>query len=316
MIKALCIDIGATSAKCALFEDNKTLFRFFVDTTNNKDIVKRIHEKFNKKCEESNIKADDLSFIGIACAGLVDSTNGIVVLASNLGWKDYPLLETTKKLFKSNKVFILNDAKAATYGEWKLGLKGKKSSMALYCIGTGIGGGAIFDNKLVMGDSSGLPSEPGHGGGYQNTIKCACGLEGCIDPISSATWIEKQLNLVGSKSTGKLGELYKLNNNLHIIDIVDLFKEKDKEVISIFEEAVEPLAKSMSTLIHFLDFETFVIAGGPSNLGQPLLDIIKNQLKRFTLPNFLNKLDLRTASLTNWSGTYGVYEYGKDNYKD
>ncbi|KAF5279608.1 hypothetical protein FQR65_LT15356 [Abscondita terminalis] len=157
--------------------------------------------------------------------------------------------------------------------------------MILYTIGTGIGGGAIFNNELVFGDNSGLPSEPGHGGGFQNEIQCSCGLIGCIEPVSSATGIERRLNQFAKKSKGKL-------------DIKDLFVEGNEEVREVFVQSLEPLAKSISVLVHFLDIAVIVIGGSPSNLGQPLIDILMKHLEKYCLPDFYKKVNLKLATLT------------------
>ncbi|WP_338983896.1 ROK family protein [Spiroplasma endosymbiont of Othius punctulatus] len=314
-MKALCIDIGGTSAKCVLFENDEITNNFEVGTLDRSNVLKNIVDVCVVELNKINVNLTQLDFIGIAVPCLLDMKTGTAILATNLGWNNYPVLEESKKLFNNKNVFVLNDASAATYGEWKIGLSGNTTSMALFSIGTGIGGGLVYNNKLVIGDNSGLASEPGHGGGFQTEFDCPCGLEGCIEPISSATGIERELNKVASKSKGALGELFKKQNTLKIIDIVDLFNSNDKEVIGVFNDAIEPLAKSISVTIHSFDIKTIVISGGVSNLGEGLIKILRNQLSRFVLPLFLNTLETEISALTNWVGARGVYEYGKDNFK-
>lgn len=314
-MKALCIDIGGTSAKCVFFEDGKIINSFQVGTLNREEILQNIYEICIKKLNEINVLMNDLDFVGIAVPCLLDMKTGTAILATNLGWNNYPVLTEARRIFNNKNVFLLNDASAATYGEWKVTLNGNTKSMALYSIGTGIGGGLIYNNQLVVGDNSGLASEPGHGGGMQTEFKCPCGLEGCIEPVSSATWIEKEINKVGEMSTGKLGELYKEKSPLKIKDVSMLFKNEDPEVLKIFDKAMEPLAKVISVVVHSLDIKTIVISGGPSNLGKGLEKIIRKQLSRFVLPLFLNTLEIKMSKLTNWVGVRGVYEYGKDNFK-
>ncbi|WP_338983906.1 ROK family protein [Spiroplasma endosymbiont of Othius punctulatus] len=315
-MKSLCIDLGGTTAKCVIFVKDEIVDRFQIKTGKNKNVLQEIKDGSEVKLKEHNMTLEELDFVGIAIAGLLNMNNGVVLIATNLGWKNYPLLEEAKKIFNKEKVFVLNDASSATYGEWSIGLKGESSSMALYTIGTGIGGGIIYNNKLVVGDNTGLASEPGHGGGFQNEKQCTCGAEGCVDLISSARGIEREINRVAKISKGPLNKLYLAEGERHlkVIDIVELFNNKDKEIIDIFNSRLEPLAKSMAVTIHTLDVKTIVISGGVSNLGQPLLDIIQKQLERFTIPLFLENLKLRTSSLKSWVGAKGIYEYGKDNF--
>ncbi|AHI52592.1 ROK family protein [Spiroplasma culicicola] len=314
MAKALAIDLGATSAKCAFFDNDQVVVKFIFDTTNRENLLERIADEAFIVAKKHDIKMDELDFVGIAVCGIVDNSTGNVIFSNNLGWRDYPTKDELKRLFKTQKVIVLNDAKAATFGEWSKGLKKVPSSMALFTIGTGVGGGAIFNGELVFGDNTGLPSEPGHGGGFQDKVQCGCGLKGCIEPIASATGIERALIEKAKVSKGPLADKYaELGENLHIKDVADLFQDKDPDVLEVFSTSMEPLAKVISVLIHFFDISMIVIGGGPSNLGKPLLDLIKNQLSNYVLPDFYHRLNLVQASLSDLVGAWGVYEYGKAN---
>ncbi|QEH61547.1 glucokinase [Spiroplasma chinense] len=316
MAKAFTIDLGATSAKCAFFDNDKVIAKFTFSTNPRENLLENIGKEAREVAEKNNIDMDNLDFIGIAVCGIVDNAEGKVIYSTNLGWRDYPVKEEMTRIFKNEKVVVLNDAKAATFGEWSKGLKKVPDSMALFTIGTGVGGGAIFNGRLVFGDNTGLPSEPGHGGGFQDEIQCGCGLKGCIEPISSASGIERELIAKAKVSTGPLGERYqKLGDNMHIKDIADLFQEKDKDVIAVFYKALEPLAKIISVIIHFFDVSMIVIGGGPSNLGKPLLDLLKKQAANYVLPDFYERLNIVQASLSDLVGAWGVYEYGKAELK-
>ncbi|WP_338985382.1 ROK family protein [Spiroplasma endosymbiont of Diplazon laetatorius] len=314
MAKAFAIDLGATSAKCAFFDNEKVIKTFVFDTTNKERLLEKISEQTFKVAAENNINMEELDFVGIAVCGIVDNTTGTVVYSTNLGWKNYPTRNELETLFKNKNIVVLNDAKAATYGEWSGSLNREPESMALFTIGTGVGGGAIFNRKLVFGDNTGLPSEPGHGGGFQSQFQCDCGLIGCLDPVSSATGIERRLRQVGATSTGPLGKVYaELKDNLHIIDIADLFKAGDPEIVEIFRENLEPLAKCISVLIHFFDLSMIVIGGGPSNLGEPFLELIRKDLEKYVLPDFYSKIKISSSKLGDLVGAWGVYKYGVDN---
>ncbi|AGR41897.1 ROK family protein [Spiroplasma diminutum] len=314
MSKAFTIDLGATSAKCAFFEDEKVIKTFVYKTIDKTNLLENIAKKTYEIAKENNIDMNDLDFVGVAVCGIVDNETGTVIYSTNLGWKNYPTRKELISLFGNENIIVLNDAKAATYGEWAASLNREPDSMALFTIGTGVGGGAIFNRKLVFGDNTGLPSEPGHGGGFQNQFQCDCGLIGCLDPVSSATGIERRLREVGSTSTGPLGKIYAdLKENIHIIDVADLFINGDPEITKIFEENLEPLAKCISVLIHFFDLSMVVIGGGPSNLGEPFLNIIKEKLKSYVLPDFYSKIRINKSNLGDLVGAWGVYKYGLDH---
>ncbi|WP_339022536.1 ROK family protein [Spiroplasma endosymbiont of Crioceris asparagi] len=308
----LSVDLGATTAKCCVFKNNEILKEFVVESGQKPNIVKRIFEKFNEL--NNFLKINKLEYICFAVCGVVDNKTGNVLLSVNLGWENYPLKKEIKTIFNVDNVFVLNDAKAAIYGEWSKSLNKEPTSMLMYTIGTGIGGAVIFDKKLVFGDNAFLASEPGHGGGFQNTNECSCKLSGCIEPISSATGIERILNEKAKTSHGELNKIYcSLNRTIKIIDIKDLFKKDDQETIEIFKYCLEPLAKQIAILTHVFDFSCIVVGGGPSQLGIKLVTIIKEHLKKYLLPDFFKKINLRISNIGNLAGAIGAFEFGKDN---
>ena len=57
-------------------------------------------------------------------------------------------------------------------------------------LGTGIGGGIVIDNKLIVG-SNGVGAEIGHTMIANNYYDCNCGNNGCFETFCSATAIIK-----------------------------------------------------------------------------------------------------------------------------
>ncbi len=78
------------------------------------------------------------------------------------------------------RTHIENDVNAATYGEWKFGLKGVPKDVLGIFIGTGIGGGLIFDGKLYRGFSN-VGAEVGHTILNPYGYQCNCGNNGCFE---------------------------------------------------------------------------------------------------------------------------------------
>src|SRR5437773_4587109 len=69
---------------------------------------------------ETGATRKDFIGIGVGAPGPLDRENGIVVVAPNLGWRDFPLRDRiTSRL--GLPVTLDNDANCATVGEWWLG---------------------------------------------------------------------------------------------------------------------------------------------------------------------------------------------------
>ncbi|HSM26201.1 MAG TPA: ROK family protein, partial [Anaerolineaceae bacterium] len=99
--------------------------------------------------------------IAVAAPGFLDPELGIVYEAPNIpGWNNYPLQKLLEDVFHV-PVFLGNDANMGALGEWKFGAGIGHSNLLYLTISTGIGGGAIIDNNLLLGQK-GLAGEFGH----------------------------------------------------------------------------------------------------------------------------------------------------------
>ncbi len=88
--------------------------------------------------------------IGVSVAGVVERGTGIVRLAPNLGWYDFPLREALEARFPL-PVALGNDAKLATLGEYAAGAGANEPVLIGVWIGTGVGGGIVLDGHLLHG---------------------------------------------------------------------------------------------------------------------------------------------------------------------
>ena len=115
--------------------------------------------------------------IGVGVAAQVDSRQGLVLHAGNLGWGRVALGPRIAR-HADRPVRLINDAMAATYGEWRVGAgRGARHVFGL-SLGTGVGGGMIVDGRLALG-SHGAFGEVGHMTIVSGGRPCTCGHRGC-----------------------------------------------------------------------------------------------------------------------------------------
>ena len=88
--------------------------------------------------------------VGVAAAGFVDATSGVVLFAPNLAWRDEPLKDDLHKLI-GLPVVIENDANAAAWGEFRFGAAREVDDAVLVTVGTGLGGGIVMDGRVLRG---------------------------------------------------------------------------------------------------------------------------------------------------------------------
>src|SRR5258706_6605358 len=90
--------------------------------------------------QEAGASKKDFVGIGIGAPGPLDREKGIVIVAPNLGWRDFPLRDRiTRRL--GLPATLDNDANCATVGEWWLGAARGGRNLVGITIGTGIRGG-------------------------------------------------------------------------------------------------------------------------------------------------------------------------------
>ena len=121
----------------------------------------------------------DFIGVGIGAPGPLDREKGIVIVAPNLGWRNFPLRDRIGQKL-GLPATLDNDANCATVGEWWQGAaKGGRNVIGI-TIGTGIGGGLILDGKLFHGTSD-VAGEIGHTTIDLNGRHCKCGNYGCLE---------------------------------------------------------------------------------------------------------------------------------------
>lgn len=291
-MKILAIDLGGTSAKIGLY-NNEKLEKTWIVLTNTSDVWGNIKNNLH------DLNLDEVDAIGLSVPGFIDHKNMIVKLSGNLGWKDYDVKKDFIKYF-NKPVYVLNDANAAALGELWQGAGKGKSSIILYTIGTGVGGGIVVDGRLVYG-KDGFAAELGHGGNFQNQWACSCGLKNCLEPVSSATGITRRLEENGFHITVKeAGQ--KLANG-------------DKDILRIFRESLTPLAQHISIMQCALNPDAIIIGGGPSNIGEPLRKVIQDLVDENQLDFISKSSKIVLATTKNEAGMLGAAYWAIQNHK-
>ena len=123
--------------------------------------------------------------VGVGCPGWVDLEAGETRFLPNLPtqWRDVPVAQILGERL-GTPVHLLNDVRAATLGEFTLGAGRGVSTMALFALGTGIGGGVVVDGRLRLGPL-GSAGELGHQTVDPTGPLCGCGNRGCLEAVAS-----------------------------------------------------------------------------------------------------------------------------------
>ena len=150
-------DLGGTKMLCIIFDDKQKIVarkrKKTKGTEGAQAGVTRIAELIRETFAENNLPLECLSSLGIGCPGPVDMDNGIVNVAVNLGWKNVSLGAMLEDELDC-PVSVLNDVDAGVYGEYSVGAAVGARSVAGIFPGTGIGGGFVYEGKILRGRRS------------------------------------------------------------------------------------------------------------------------------------------------------------------
>src|SRR3984885_5812724 len=151
--------------------------------------------------EQTDCARRDFIGIGIGAPGPLDREQGIVLVAPNLGWKDFPLRNRIQDRLHLPTTPD-NDANCATFGEWWQGAARGGRNVVGLTIGTGIGGGLILNGALYHGASD-MAGEVGHTTIDLNGRHCKGGNYGCLEAYASAPAIATRAREVLVREDGE-----------------------------------------------------------------------------------------------------------------
>ena len=153
-LKCIGIDIGGTSVKLGIFEEDGTLVKKWeIPTRKEEDgkyILGDIAASIRRTVKESRLELSDFSGAGMGFPGPV-LPDGHCEVCVNLGWKAGNPQQELSRLLDGMPVKSGNDANVAALGEmWQGGGKGYRD-IVMITLGTGVGGGVLRD--VLAGDT-------------------------------------------------------------------------------------------------------------------------------------------------------------------
>lgn len=197
-------------------------------------------------------------------------------------------LDWTRRLGAPRPVPVLNDAHAALLGETWIGGAAGVRNVFLLTLGTGVGGAALVDGRLLKGHI-GRAGHLGH---------ITVDFEGELDDVGTPGSVESE---IGNKTLRKrCGDRYA---NTHAL--VAAVEAGDPEARRLWNRSVQALAAAIASLVNVLDPEVVLLGGGIARAGRTLLDPLEVHLDRFEWRPGGQRVRLALATLGDLAGAYG-----------
>jgi glucokinase len=304
------VDLGGTKILSGLFDPTfNCVGQMKLSTKANRgadEVIKRIARCVRDLVDECDVSMKLVRGIGIGAPGAVDTQEGKVIFAPNLGWKDLPLKKELEKELDV-PVFLENDCKLHALGVYEVEFKGKPRNMIGIFVGTGIGAGIIIDGKPFLG-ANGTAGEVGHMVIDINGPECGCGNRGCFEALASRRAIFRTLQSAVKKGQGTIltEMLGKDLEDLRSGDLRKAIRRGDKFVESVIEQAAEYIGIAVGNLINLLNPELIVLGGGViEQLEQEMMGIIEKVARKRALAGTAKGIEIVATRLGDDAGITG-----------
>ncbi len=317
----LGIDLGGTNIAAGLVDnEGKLVVRGSVPTLPKRGPL-AITSDMNMLCrrlmEEAGVALHEIDSVGIATPGSVLYEEGMVERAENLGFDHFPIVESLRSLLPISRIYIENDANAAAWAEAICGASRGTKSSVMITLGTGVGGGIVFDGKIYSG-YNGAAAEIGHMVIEKGGRLCPCGRRGCFEAYCSATGLilstkEAMAECQKQGITTLMAEIAATYGKVNGRVVFDAMKRGDMYARRVVESFKDYLAEGILNIIHILQPEVILIGGGICNEREALLspDFLKRiEEEQFTRDS-RHKTKVRIAELGNDAGIIGAAMLGR-----
>jgi glucokinase len=298
----IAVDIGGTHIRVGVYPDEgiepeaiqriKTVGKKGSPLERLIDLIKELWPK------NSQVRA-----LGVAAPGYLNPRTGIVITAPNIpGWNNFPLRQKLGDAFDI-PILLGNDANLAALGEWRYGSARGHHNVLYLTISTGIGGGVIINDNLLLG-SNGLAAELGHLTIDPNGPPCGCGHPGHLEAFASGTAIASYVRQQIDK--GVHSNLAQIDNP-SAYDISLAAQSGDKLAKEALARAGDYLGIGLANLLHTFNPSIVVLGGGVSRSGSLIIDPLRLSLERSVISEeYLRDLKIVPAQLGDNAGLIGA----------
>jgi glucokinase len=303
------VDLGGTKVEAALVDAEGRVVTSHRHPTDSKtkgpedviaDIVSCVNECLGKGVRSAGA-------LGVGVAGQVDAGTGTVRFAPNLGWRDVPLraeLERTLRL----PVVVVNDVRAATFGEWAHGAgKGVNDLVCLF-IGTGIGGGVVSGGQLLEG-SGNAAGELGHMTIVVGGRRCHCPNLGCLEAYAGGWAITERAQdaLRTDPNSGlPLVALAGSVEEIRTAVIAQAYRADDSFARHLIEETGQYLAAGVVGIVNAFNPSVMILGGGVIEGLPELVYSVEQEVRVRALKVAVEGLRITKAALGGDAGVIGA----------
>ena len=220
------------------------------------------------------ITRDKVLAIGVNISGRVNSQTGYSY--SYFFVEEQPLTMLLEERLGTT-VYIENDTRAATYGEYMYGDAHNEQTM--------FGHFPLLDNEII----------------------CRCGKRGCLETGASGSALHRIfLEKLRQGRVSMLSEKFKKGVEITLNDILDALLKEDVLAIEVLDSVGHTLGKAIAGLINMFNPEMIVIGGTLSVAKEYLMLPVRNAVNKYSLMLVNKDTQIKLSTLGERAGVMGA----------
>jgi len=307
----LVLDINTHDTRIAVLNlKNEIVFSQVSDLQlkNNPSFLETLFQLVDNIIEQKVSKSTDIIALGVSIPGLVNKKTGINYTYKSLNSQDVSLGKLIENHYNLPS-FVINDSKATAFGEYHFGLAKGKSHILSVNVDWGIGLGIVINGEILDG-ASGFAGELGHIQVNPDGVLCNCGKVGCLDTITSASSLLKNIkDGLRNGHISKLGEYKDSLENINLEMVIDAAQKGDGFAIDIIHNIGLELGKGLSIAVHLFNPQIIIIDGVLSKAQRLIVNPIEHAINKYCLTDFKEDLSIEISQLSEDAKIFGVHAY-------
>jgi glucokinase len=292
----LGLDLGGTNIKWVVLDQDGTVVADGSLPTEAEQGPGHVIERLALAGREAAAAAGPIVTAGVGVPGIYDATNGVIRFFTNLPgpWGGHPLGEPLSEAL-GVPVRLINDARAFTLAEARVGAGMGCLALVGVTLGTGVGGGFVLDGKLVLG-YHGTAGELGHQviDCTPGAPQCGCGNTGCLESFVRAS------SLASAAGTATAAEAFAAD------------ERGDPRAHAAVEKWIDYLAIGLANVVTILTPDRIVLGGGVASASSRIITPLRERLSTHVHLTDPSHVEIVHAALGVRAGAIGAALRGLD----
>ena len=292
----LGLDLGGTNMKFAVVEASCRGERVLTTgstETRSDEGPPAVLERLAELGREAIGPFGSVQSVGLGLPGHFDPELGTGVLLPNLkgDWVGEPIAGPVSERL-GLPVSLVNDVRALTLAELRLGAGRGARDLVCIALGTGVGGGVVIGGRLHLGLAH--AGEIGHQTVEPDGPPCGCGNNGCLDRVAGADVLAREAGRTSAR------------------EVVDAAAARDERALAVVERAAAAIGIAIANAVVLLWPERVVVGGGVAEAGEFLLDRVRAEVRRRAAVAPVDRIPVVKAELGAAAGAVGAALWGRE----